>query len=75
MGSCLHPLFVAKLLSLRRQSPLQQAMQELSRLPKTGHILSYVDGPVLRRRVLVGLKKQDGFTPWPGPFASGGREG
>jgi hypothetical protein len=34
-------------------------MQELGRLPKTRHILSYVDDPVLRRRVLVGLNKQE----------------
>ncbi len=52
-------LVVAKLQSLRRQNPLQQAMQELGRLPKTRHILSYVDDPVLRRRVLVGLNKQE----------------
>src|SRR5713226_2748780 len=50
-------LVVAKLQSLRRQNPLQQAMQELGRLPKTRHILSYVDDPVLRHRVLVGLNK------------------
>jgi TnpA family transposase len=52
-------LVVAKLQSLRRQNPLQQALQELGRLPKTRHILSYVDDPVLRRRVLVGLNKQE----------------
>jgi TnpA family transposase len=52
-------LVVAKLQSLRRQNPLQQAVQELGRLPKTRHILSYVDDPVLRRRVLVGLNKQE----------------
>ena len=52
-------LLVAKLQSLRRQNPLQQAMQELGRLPKTRHILSYVNDPALRRRVLVGLNKQE----------------
>jgi len=58
-GLVVPSLVVAKLQSLRRQNPLQQAMQELGRLPKTRHILSYVDDPVLRRRVLVGLNKQE----------------
>ncbi len=52
-------LLVAKLQSLRRQNRLQQAIQELGRLPKTRHILSYVDDAALRRRVLVGLNKQE----------------
>jgi TnpA family transposase len=52
-------LLVAKLQSLRRQNPLQQAIQELGRLPKTRHILSFVDDPAFRRRVLVGLNKQE----------------
>ncbi|MGH2688710.1 MAG: Tn3 family transposase [Actinomycetota bacterium] len=33
-------LLVAKLQALRRQNPLQQAIQELGRLPKTRHVLS-----------------------------------
>lgn len=52
-------LIMVKLQSLRRQHPLQQAMQELGRLPKTRHILSYVEDPAFRRRVLVGLNKQE----------------
>jgi TnpA family transposase len=52
-------LLVAKLQSLRRQNRLQQAIQELGRLPKTRHILSYIDDPSFRRRVLVGLNKQE----------------
>jgi TnpA family transposase len=52
-------LLVAKLQSLRRQNPLQQAMQELGRLPKTRHIPSYIDDPTLRPRILVGLNKQE----------------
>ena len=52
-------LLVAKVLLLRRQNPLEQAMQELGRLPKTRHIPSYVDDPTLRRRILVGLNKQE----------------
>src|SRR5438874_5040814 len=52
-------LVVAKLQAMRRQNPLQQAIQELGRLGKTRHILSYADDPVFRRRVLVGLNKQE----------------
>ncbi len=58
-GLVLPSLVVAKLQSLQRQNPLQQAIQELGRLAKTRHILSYVDDAQLRRRVLVGLNKQE----------------
>jgi len=50
-------LVVSKLQAMQRQNPLQQAIQELGRLGKTGHILYYVDDPPFRRRVLVGLNK------------------
>ena len=50
-------LVVSKLQAMQRQNPLQQAIQELGRLGKTGHILQYVDDPPFRRRVLVGLNK------------------
>ncbi len=50
-------LVVSKLQAMQRQNPLQQAIQELGRLGKTGHILHYVDDPPFRRRVLVGLNK------------------
>jgi len=50
-------LVVSKLQAMQRQNPLQQAVQELGRLGKTGHILHYVDDPPFRRRVLVGLNK------------------
>jgi TnpA family transposase len=52
-------LLVAKLQGLRRQSTLQQAIQELGRLAKTRHILAFVDDERLRRRVLVGLNRQE----------------
>jgi len=52
-------LVIAKLQAMQRQNPLQQAVQELGRLAKTRHILSYVDDRELRRRVLVGLNKQE----------------
>lgn len=52
-------LLVAKLQGLRRQNALQQAIQELGRLAKTRHLLTYVDDPALRRRVLVGLNRQE----------------
>src|SRR5205085_6171480 len=52
-------LIVAKLQALQRQNPLQQAIQELGRLAKTRHILSYVDDVQLRRRILVGLNRQE----------------
>jgi len=74
-GLVVPSLVVAKLQSLRRQNPLQQAMQELGRLPKTRHILSYVDDPVLRRRVLVGLNKQERVHSMARPSASADREG
>jgi hypothetical protein len=48
-------LVVSKLQAMQRQNPLQQAIQELGRIGKTGHILHYVDDPPFRRRVLVGL--------------------
>jgi TnpA family transposase len=50
-------LLVSRLQSLKRQNPLQQALQELGRIAKTWHILEYVDDPALRRRVLIGLNK------------------
>ena len=52
-------LVVAKLQAMQRQNPLQQAIQELGRLAKTRHILSYVDDVQLRRRNLVGLNRQE----------------
>jgi len=52
-------LVVAKLQAMQRQNPLQQAIQELGRLAKTRHILSYVDDVQLRRRILVGLNRQE----------------
>src|SRR5260370_42636912 len=56
-------LVVSKLQAMQRQNPLQQAIQELGRLGKTGHILHYVDDPPFRRRVLIGLNKR-ACTPW-----------
>ncbi len=50
-------LVVSKLQAMQRQNPLQQAIQDLGRIGKTGHILHYVDDPPFRRRVLVGLNK------------------
>ena len=50
-------ILVSKLQSMQRQNPLQQALQELGRVAKTLHILEYVDDPLLRRRVLIGLNK------------------
>ncbi len=50
-------LLVSKLQAMKQQNPLQQALHELGRLGKTLHILQYVDDPVFRRRVLVGLNK------------------
>jgi TnpA family transposase len=44
---------------MQRQNPLQQALQEVGRVAKTRHILSYVDDERLRRRVLIGLNKQE----------------
>ena len=58
-GLAVPSLVVAKLQALQRQNPLQQALQELGRLAKTRHILQYVDDRALRRRVLVGLNKQE----------------
>ena len=52
-------MLVSKLQGLRRQNALQQAIQELGRLAKTRHLLAYVDDPALRRRVLVGLNRQE----------------
>ena len=52
-------MVIAKLQALVRHNPLQQAIQELGRLAKTRHILSYVDDVDLRRRILVGLNKQE----------------
>jgi Tn3 transposase DDE domain len=45
--------------TLRRQNGLQQAIQELGCLAKTRHLLAYVDDAALRRRVLVGLSRQE----------------
>jgi Tn3 transposase DDE domain len=50
-------ILVSKLQSMQRQNPLQQALQELGRVAKTLYILEYVDDPLLRRRVLIGLNK------------------
>src|SRR5256885_10675202 len=44
-------LVVSKLQAMQRQNPLQQAVQELGGIGKTGHILHYVDDPPFRRRV------------------------
>jgi TnpA family transposase len=52
-------MLVSKLQGLRRQNALQQAIQELGRLAKTRHLLAYVDDAALRRRVLVGLNRQE----------------
>ncbi len=52
-------LVVARLQAMQRQNPLQQALQELGRMAKTRHILSYIDDERLRRRVLIGLNKQE----------------
>ncbi len=52
-------LVIAKLQAMPRQNSLQQAIQELGRLAKTRHILSYVDDQALRRRILAGLNKQE----------------
>lgn len=52
-------MLVSKLQGLRRQNSLQQAIQELGRLAKTRHLLAYVDDAALRRRVLVGLNRQE----------------
>jgi TnpA family transposase len=58
-GLAVPSLVIAKLQALPRQNPLQQALQELGRLAKTRHILQYVDDRALRRRVLIGLNKQE----------------
>ncbi len=50
-------LVVSKLQAMQRQNPLQQAIQELGRIAKTWHILSYIDDQAFRRRVLIGLNK------------------
>jgi TnpA family transposase len=52
-------LIVSRLQAMQRQNPLQQALQEVGRIAKTRHILTYVDDERLRRRVLVGLNKQE----------------
>jgi TnpA family transposase len=51
-------LIVSRLQAMQRQNPLQQALQEVGRVAKTRHILSYVDDERLRRRVLIGLNKR-----------------
>jgi hypothetical protein len=58
-GLVLPSLVVAKLQALRRQNPVQQAIQELGRIPKTEHILTYADDPDFRRQVLVALNKHE----------------
>jgi TnpA family transposase len=58
-GLVARSLIIAKLQALRRQNPLQQALQELGRIPKSRHVLSYVDDETLRRRMLVGLNRQE----------------
>jgi TnpA family transposase len=50
-------LVVSKLQAMQRQNPLQQAIQELGRIAKAWHVLSYIDDKAFRRRVLVGLNK------------------
>ena len=52
-------LIVSRLQAMQRQNPLQQALQEVGRVAKIRHILSYVDDERLRRRVLIGLNKQE----------------
>ena len=52
-------MLVSKLQGLRRQNALQQAIQELGRLAKTRHLLALLDDAALRRRVLVGLNRQE----------------
>jgi len=52
-------LVIAKLQALPRQHPLQQAIQELGRIGKTRHVLSWINDEQLRRRVLIGLNKQE----------------
>jgi TnpA family transposase len=52
-------LIVSRLQAMQRQNPLQQALQEIGRVAKTRHILTYVDDERLRRRVLVGLNEQE----------------
>ena len=44
---------------MRRQNPLQQAIQDLGRIDKTRYILTIADDPEARRRMLVGLNKQE----------------
>ncbi len=50
-------ILVSKLQAMQQQNPLQQALQEVGRIGKTGHILHYVDDPAFRRCVLIGLNK------------------
>jgi TnpA family transposase len=52
-------LVIAKLQAMQRQNPLQQAVKELGRLAKTRHVLSYIDDKELRRRILIGLNRQE----------------
>jgi TnpA family transposase len=68
-------IIVAKLQNLRRQNPLQQAIQELGRLAKTCHLLAWVDNDQLRRRVLTGLNRQERLHSMARAiaFARGGR--
>ncbi|MGH9180552.1 MAG: Tn3 family transposase, partial [Acidimicrobiales bacterium] len=52
-------LVVTRLQAMRRQNRLQQAIAELGRIEKTRHILTIADDPAARRRMLVGLNKQE----------------
>jgi len=56
-GRVVPSLIVAKLQALPRQNPTQRALQELGRLAKTRHILTFADDREFRRRVLLGLNK------------------
>jgi TnpA family transposase len=50
-GLVVSSLIIAKLQAMQRHNPLQQAIQEIGRIGKTKHILSYIDDEHLRRRV------------------------
>ncbi len=50
-------LLISKLQATRRPDALLQALQELGRLARTRYILSYLDDPSLRQRVLMGLNR------------------
>lgn len=48
---------IAKLQALQRLNPLQAAVQELGRVGKTRHILTYAIDEAMQRRTRVGLNK------------------